>query len=430
MRGPRPTEHTRNAAHHRMGFLALAIVFCGCEDPPPPASRDPRASPPTKTKSAVDPTPESTPSINAATGSVRQRTSTGAPGIRWSAPLHVASVRARPAIAWMERDAFVLGWYTQTGAALITIDATNGAGAPLYISLDPPALIERSAAPGLAATGRTVFLAAIDNQGRVHLCTTSVAATAASFSMIGPSADPRFSPTVMPLNDRIAIAWTDGQSGLMRLQVGLYSMQRRTVSVRDITPPSMGGAAPTWVIGAERPTLAFVDAREGVSPILTVELDAQGEPGSSIVQKPVSNLASPPALAVLRTAEHFVAGFTAVGQLATSAVGMVNFRSNDARPVPIVAGTGYGPTHVTGTIVNGTILFAGDAHRGPESNTPREIYIRALRDGTLGTAQIVTGPEASASFGALASSPAGTIALAFRTNNGIAVQLGRFDPAR
>lgn len=298
------------------------------------------------------------------------------------------------------------------------------------IRITPPHAAARTAPPALAVDGELLALAFIDGQGHVRLGSIDPGAPSANLRTIeaGSGADLRFAPALAVVGDRRVVAWTDGTATPMRVRVARADRSGVLLDTRDVTMRGMGAAAPVFAAGASPTTLYFVDPRAGISPIIKAVLDPDGVPLPSAVARPVGTVSVPPELAVAVDGEgNAFAGYTAIGNMATTAVGMMPLFGEVATPVALVPGIGYGPLNVAATAGSEAVVFAADAPQDQPPEAEREIHLRVVRGGTPGPVLTLTGPDGTGRQVAIARRSDGILGVAFSTGDGVFVAWARCD---
>lgn len=183
-------------------------------------------------------------------------------------------------------------------------------------------------------------LAIIDERGRLLLATLDAQGLSEP-STLASGVDRRFAPALARVGEHTLIAYTQAVSEAMHTFV-LRRSSGTAPAPRDVTPAGHGASAPTFVSGASEPTLVFIDARAGYSPLLELRFDARGDPLAAQVRTPVSQPYTPPALQAVRWESGVVElFFTAVGRAAMTAIGRVPLRES-AEPSALLASRGYG----------------------------------------------------------------------------------------
>jgi hypothetical protein len=192
--------------------------------------------------------------------------------------------------------------------------------------------------------------------------------------LVARSADRRFAPALYEDGATSLLAYTSSVDRVMHTFVA-RSFAGPGV---DVTPPGHGAAAPSFVIGARAPVLVFVDARDGVSPLLEVTFDDALKPRPAEVRTPVSQPYAPPLLRALALPGGEVeVAFTAVGKLAATAIGRVPLR----RAVPALAlhpSRGYGELAFDAALSGRAAIFALEAPVDEKPNALRALEIKWL----------------------------------------------------
>lgn len=424
-------------------LLALAVMLAACdEDPPPPAPPPPEPAPrpdpgvPTDDDplvglddpEAIDDEPEvalpgevpSAPTLEAATPEGGCVALTGSATRLWP--------RAGPSAIVASGDGFFVAGYSagQDGGEQVFVVHARPEALPRPVRsfpVDPPAT-PRMAPPGLDATGSGVSLGWIDGDGSVRI--GDVPATGAAeirWVEVDDLGDARFAPAVRATSGgRRAVAWTRGGTP-MRVHLSRLA-SGRIEQTHDLTPPAGGAAAPTFVAGA--PELMFLDPRMGVSPVYRAPLGEDGAPGEVVVARPIGNAFEPPELAAARVGDRTLVGYTAVGNAATSAVGVVPV-PGDGPPAALVPGTGYGPVHVSVATSGAAAVFAADAPTDGPPSSPRRVDVRVVRDAAPGPALAVTAPDGTGRHGGVARRADGVLGVVLTAGDGVYVRWLRCD---
>lgn len=354
---------------------------------------------------------------------------TEAPTKVWAAegPSSIAAYAAGFAVAGYARG--------DAGEELFVVHVSPGsAPRPLRrIRIEPGASTERIAPPAIvAAGGAKLFVGVIDGRGRVRVGEIDASDPLAEVRLaaIGESADQRFAPALAALTRHRLAAWTDGSGTPMRVRLAVLGLDGTVASRHDVTPVSMGASAPTFGAGMSPPVLFFLDARAGVSPIVRVPIAADGTPRPAEVARPVGTAATPPEIAVARGGAGTWAGYTAVGNAATTAVGWVPLDRDDASPSAIVPGTGYGTLHVSAASAPSAVLFAADAPKDAPPGSPREVHVRIVDADGAGPVLALRAPDGTARHGAIARSENGIAGVSMTADDGVYVAWVRCDDAR
>lgn len=241
----------------------------------------------------------------------------------------------------------------------------------------------------------------VDEQGSVW--TLSHAAGAFSEpKLIAKGADRRFAPALYEDGAISLLAYTATVDGAMHTWVA----RSQNGPGNDITPQGHGAAAPSFVLGAKQPELVFVDAHEGVSPLLEVGFDAELAPQPATVRTPISQPYTPPLLrAFLVPDGEAEVAFTAVGKLAATAVGRVPLR-RALSAVALHPSRGYGELMFDVTVSGRAAIFALEVPLDEKPNAARGIEIKWLDKSGEGVALMLTkAPSPSALRPSVARTP-------------------------
>ncbi len=341
----------------------------------------------------------------------------GAPSRVWSA--------AGPTAIVADGDTFVVAGYAPhtppPGQDLFVVRIAPGAPPiPLLRSEVKPAPASPSAAPGLASTDPGhVTVAFVDGAGALHAGSVDTHDPSAGvFVRLAGGADGRFAPAVTATGAVRLVAYTDGTATPMRVRLVRLSGDR-VVENDDVTPTAMGGAAPVFASGASPPELIFVDPRNGISPIVRVPIGADGTPGTGATLRPVGGVYEPPELAAARFGPLLTVGYTVVGNLAMTVVGLV--RANGDAIVPndqLVPATGYGVLHVGAVAAPSAAIFAADAPRDAKPTAPREVHVRLVDGDGLGPVLVLRGTDGTAHDPAVARRDDGIVGVAWASTDG------------
>lgn len=309
---------------------------------------------------------------------------------------------------------------------LLTVAPGRPATPVLRADLEHPLQQARVTPPALAARdGGHVGLAFSDRRGQVRYARVDLSTRHGSFLEVGSGADQRYSPVVTFTDADDLVIWADG-SGADRSRVRLSRVMggTRLGEGRDLTPDAGGATCPAMA----GDSLLFVDHREGLSTFYRVDLPD----GSPTVLRATTHLFDPVAIAPARLGETWLVGYTAVGQAAQSAVGLVTVDGDRTPPATaIVPSAGYGLLHVAGTTLGEHVVFAADAPTGRAAESPRRVDVRlATADAAMGEALPITGPAEGPAGASLASVAhyEGTVGVVFRGADGVYLRLLRCDP--
>ena len=334
----------------------------------------------------------------------------------------LALASAGPFAIVATQDSFSIAAYAADGASvsLVRVSETEVrplASAPVRLSL------ERRGAPALAYANDTLAVAVVDGAQHVALGVLAEGSDGLSLVDVAEGASLRFDPALAPASSgRWALAWTDERATPMRVRARSVSARGDGAGARDLTPTGGGAAAPRFASGA--PELTFIDPRVAISVVYRAVLGSDF--GTSEVLRPVGNAAEPPEVAVARVGDTRWVGYTAVGNVAMTAVGLVR-GGDQAPPQPIVPGRGYGELHVDAVSAGDHAIFVADSPTAAPAESPREIHVRVLRGGVL-SEPVVVRAEPGASQARIARLANGRLALGFRAGEAVRVALGRCVP--
>jgi hypothetical protein len=445
---PCPTDR-RAYARARLCLLGLALVLAaGCEEEP--AAEAPEAEAPEADEvDEADEADEVEPSAAPARDTPEARAAGPAPAEATAAALPAlperpevgcafgAPVRVRSGPAWVDvagaDEGFLIGGSAASdgGEEAFLVRVRPGA-APRRVAR---AALEhavpadhRRAAPTLAVAGERAALALVDGAHRLLVATFDPAAPGAlALAPVAEGASLRFAPVLAARDGGWLVAWTDERDTPMRVRGRLLDAAGRPRGEpADLTPVAGGAAAPAFVEGAAPPVLVFVDPREGMSVVHRVPTGPEGF-GDTAVARPVGYVAAPPETAAVRLGEVDWLGYTAVGNVATTAVGLVRLEGT-APPAPLVPGTGYGILHVDVARLGDGAVFVADAPQASPPDAPRELHVRAVGpDGALGSPARVAGPSDRAARGRVAVART-AVATTFTGADGTFVAIGRCAP--
>jgi hypothetical protein len=241
---------------------------------------------------------------------------------------------------------------------------------------------------------------------------------AAATLTLGEGVDTRFEPAVAYAKRGALIAYTIGSTP-MRSMLARLDENGALIATHDITPAAMGAAAPAFVSGASPPMLVTADARNGMSPIARVSLDAEGKPGTPEVAVPVGMMSTPPELAAAQSGAGTFVGYTGVGSAATSAVGLVRVLPKVGTPEPLVKGTAYGALHLDAAASSQAVFFAVDAPLTAGKSPKHEIHVVRVDARGSGPILRIAAASGDAIHAALARGADGTLALVFSAADGV-----------
>jgi hypothetical protein len=334
------------------------------------------------------------------------------------------------AIATIGESFVVAGYAMHDGHEQLFLVRTTLGSKPEPITafeVAPPSPSVRKAPPALSARDENdVSVAFVDGTNRlwVRRLRLGRAGNGAAIE-VASGLDSRFAPTLAHQQDRTLVAWTVGSTP-MRTELAALSSEDSILARTDVTPSAMGAAAATFVSGASPPVLIAVDARNGMSPLLRIELDNSGTAKPAEVALPVSMVSSPPRLAAASNASGTYVAYAGLGAAAKSAIGLVSITKPTTTPLTMVPGTAYGPLQLASAAASHAVFFAVDAPIAPGNDPRREIHVHVVSAKGMGAATVIRGPG-SAANAAVAHGVGGEIAVAFTSPSGVYVAHLRCD---
>jgi hypothetical protein len=271
-----------------------------------------------------------------------------------------------------------------------------------------------------------VMLATVDGAGKLSARSLRMGPGGGGAKQeLASGVDTRFAPAVAHSETRSLVAYTTASTP-MRARLIVLSNTGSVVGTHDVTPESMGAAAATFVHGASPPALLAVDAREGLSPLLRVDLASDGTPKPAAVVLPLSTVSVPPRLSGASASIGTHVLYTGMGSAATSAVGLVAIDPIVGRPAAFVPGTGYGALHVATASAPAAVVLAAEAPTAPAKDAPREIHVALVtRKGQ--SKDLVLPAPGGATHTSLARDAHGTVAVAWSAPSGVFVARLRCD---
>ncbi len=398
-------------------------------DPPEPAQPTAASAEAEPSESASaeaepsEPVASGEPSEPAASDDTETSPGAGAPpesGCVFAAPVRVYDAPGWVSIAPLG-DGFVVAGVARDGDGERVIVSRVGADPLASAVLERGAPDHRRAGPALATSGDRLAVALVD--GRRRLMVGELAGGTIRWRALAENASLRFAPSLAADGDGWVIAWTEeGAESLVAHGARLSGGQLR--DARELRPAAGGSAATRFLAGASPPEVVFLDPRTGLSVALRSGLGSHGfaEPR---VARPINLVTEPPEIAAVRAGDTDWLAYTAVGSLATTAVGLVRLEG-EAPPVALVPGTGYGVLHVDAApLSGGRAVFVADAPRAAARDAPRELHVRVLStDGTLSDPTVIVGPSGAASRGHIAVA-GDAVAVAFADADALYTALGR-----
>lgn len=326
------------------------------------------------------------------------------------------------AISALGRDFVVAGYAQRDGREqLFVVHARDGALPQPIAAFDvvPPHPRARVAPPGITVRDENdLSVAFVDGQGKLWARRLRIERGGGGAPIeIASGVDTRFPPALATSQDRTLLAWTSATTP-MHTHLAVISLEGSVLSRHDVTPTGLGATAPAFVSGANPPVLVALDAHEGMSPILRVDIGSHGDPQTAQIALPVGMVSSPPELAAASTSIGTYVAYTGLGSAATSAIGLVAIAPVAGTPQALVKGTAYGALHVAAAAGPRALVFAADAPTQAGKSPPHEIHVHVVGREGPGPATVIPG-SGDISRAALARAAGGTYGLSFTSAAGV-----------
>jgi hypothetical protein len=222
------------------------------------------------------------------------------------------------------------------------------------------------------------------------------------------------------------VAYTLGSTP-MRTMLVRIGPRGDVLGTHDVTPVSMGAAAPAFVSGADPMMLVTADPRNGLSPIARTLLDVDGKPGIPDVAVPVGMMSQPAQLTAAQSEFGTFVAYTGLGTAATSAVGLVQTLPKPGAPDALVKGTAYGALHVAAVRAGSALLFAAESPLATGKDPAHEITLTRVDTQGRGAALHIVSPTGDAQQVGLARGDDGAVAVVFSGKDGIYLVKARCD---
>jgi len=330
----------------------------------------------------------------------------------------------------LPRGFVVAGYALRDGRDQVYVVRVGDDGKPEPVTafdVDPPHTQKRLAPPGLGARDDSaVLLAVVDGAGKLSARSLHMGPGGGGAKLeLASAVDTRFAPSVAYSETRALVAYTTASTP-MRAKLVVLSNMGSIVGSHDVTPESMGAAAVSFVHGASPPALLAVDAREGLSPLLRIDLGSDGSPKPAQVVLPLSTVSTPPRLSGASASIGAHVLYTGMGSAATSAVGLVSIEPIVGRPAAFVPGTGYGALYVATAAAPAAVVLVAESPTAPAKDAPREIHLALVtRKGQ--SKNLVLPAPGGASHTSVARDAHGTVAVVWSSPSGVYVARLRCD---
>ncbi|MFO0697201.1 MAG: hypothetical protein U0230_26735 [Polyangiales bacterium] len=310
-----------------------------------------------------------------------------------AAPIRLSAKAGPPAVT-ADDGLLVVAHYVTDGTnehVVVLVEEPGASARPVgRIRIEKPRPADSRVPPGLGVVGEhRVGVAWVDRDGALRFAAfgTRPASHPLAPRVVAESVDARFPPAVASIGRHILVAYTvTGETAHVKLASFEGDGAVRTV---ELTPPSGGASAPTFVRDAARPTLVLVDPRDGFSPILRIGFTDEGEPTAASVVRPVTNLYDPARIAVASGGGDLQIAYTAHGAAAATAIGFVRGAPTAPAPVSLVRPTGYGALWVDAAGSPSGAVFASLVPVGREQGSARSLELRLVDADGLGPALAV-----------------------------------------
>jgi hypothetical protein len=330
-----------------------------------------------------------------------------------------------PALVRAGGGAFVLAGYamgTQGPKVYAVRFSPDGHTRPLFSEALTRASARRLSRvpPGLDVQGDRALLTWVDGD-HVRAAVLSVSARGGARVLdLAEGADARFSPAVAVRPRGSLVAYTESATP-MHVRLVTLSLGGEVVTHADLTPPQLGAAAPNFAaVRGGVPRLYFLEPRSGVSALYRVDFDSELVPGSAILVRPIRNVYEPPRIAVVNASGGLV-GYSALGNAATTAIGLLPLGDASAAPVALLRGTGFGLFGLDAAALPRAALFVFGAPAAAEgaapNHAPHDVEVR-LADPSPRTPLVFSRPGGAESPSVAVDSD-GMIALTYAAQGGV-----------
>jgi hypothetical protein len=320
-------------------------------------------------------------------------------------------------------DAFVVAGYATRGEDerlfVVRVNASGKLEPLATETLKVKHAVKRVAGPGLAVDrSEGITIAYTDGAGKLFAQRLRGASHGAAAALeLGDGVDTRFAPAVAYAKRGALVAYTVGSTPMRSTLVRL-DPDNHVISKHDITPAAMGAAAPAFVMGASPLMLVTADARNGMSPIARVTLDAEGNPSTPEVAVPVGMMSQPPELAAAQSGAGTFVGYAGVGSAATSAVGLVRVLPKAGTPEPLVKGTAYGALHLDAAASKQAVFFAMDAPTTAGKSPKHEVQVVRVDAQGAGPVLRIAAESGDATHAAIARGDK-SVGIVFSAQDGV-----------
>lgn len=307
---------------------------------------------------------------------------------RTEVPLRIAREAGAPALTAIDGTFFAVAYTPEASGESLSLFSFIPGEAALPVQAWPIAVAARArtAAPTLVRLGRKLGVGYVDGEGHVLFVEVDPARPSARPISIGEHADMRFAPAIALFGTTRVIAYSEFHENEAHLRVVRLDASGTVIGRNEVTAEQGGTAHPSFVVQhAANADLLFLDARRSLSILHRVTFDSSGIPGTSRVARPLSATADPPDFVGVETSEMHALVYTAVGNMATRAVGVVSLGESGDAPQAVVPGLGYGQAlRVSAVVREGDAVLAVEAPSAAPATAPHEVRIRTIAPDLAG----------------------------------------------
>ena len=375
---------------HASLLLMLAGSLLGCgeksdpivsQTPSPPAQQEKKA--PTKVEDPLadlDIEATHTPTHEA----FEVETLEGPGCVAASAPQRIWPTESMADLVVENGSAVVAGYSKRNGAEEVFVVRApkNALPLPLRRLALPSSSKERTTPPAITPFGASYMVAVVDGSDVLHVAQVNEG----GLRKVSAHVDSRFAPALSSIGAHPVLSWTQ-QGALSKLFTATFNAQGKETSRKEVTPSTGGGCAPHFVSDS---VLLFVEPREAISILHRLDFTKEGA-GTSKVVRPIANMFAPANIVGEVLSSELWVAFTATGQAAATAVGVVNASSKGGSPKAIVSSLAYGMLHLDAAASDSLAVFVAEVARTDKQGRPidvkpggpRSYVIRTMQNGTL-----------------------------------------------
>jgi hypothetical protein len=252
---------------------------------------------------------------------------------RTEVPLRIAREAGAPALTAVDQTFFAAAYTPEESGESLSVFSFVPGQAALPVQAWPIALPShaRSAPPALVPLGRKLGVGYVDGEGNVFFIEVDPARPSARPIAVGEHADARFAPAIALFGTTRVVAYSEFHEGAPHLRIVRLDASGTVLGRHEATSEQGGAAHPSFVVQrAPSADLLFLDARRSLSILHRVSFDSSGIPGTPRVARPLSATADPPDFVGVEAVDMHALAYTAVGNMATRAVGLVSL--GESRP--------------------------------------------------------------------------------------------------